>query len=131
MLEVVGERVGLDPARPRDVVAALVARTPLGAALAEEPALREHIDHGLLNGAPSGEHAPQLLRAAAGTLPEREQTEGEVTAALARVGHDPVALRRALVDTGLLWRTEDRARYRRTEQPPESAPSGGVPTVVP
>lgn len=114
-----GERVGLHPDGPRTAVAALVALTPLGAALAEHPddgAAAAEAPYGLVHGVPDGDNAViGLLDVVVGLLPTAELTEAEVTSALARLGDDPVGLRRALVDAGLLWRTTDGARYRRSD----------------
>jgi hypothetical protein len=44
------------------------------------------------------------------TLPERELTDR-----LAAISDDPVALRRAMVDLGVVHRTRDGAEYWRTE----------------
>lgn len=55
---------------------------------------------------------------AAQVLPELLEpvSEPELTQRLAEVAHDPVALRRAMVDQGLVKRTRDGAEYWRTER---------------
>ncbi|MEV8114974.1 DUF2087 domain-containing protein [Streptomyces xiamenensis] len=57
----------------------------------------------------------QLLRHLADTLFERERAyhEREINEALHTVHHDAPALRRYLVESGLLTRTRDGATYRR------------------
>jgi hypothetical protein len=56
-----------------------------------------------------------LAYVASRTLPVDDPvTEPELTARLARVTRDPVGLRRALVDAGLVTRTRDGAEYWRT-----------------
>lgn len=113
VLAVTGDRIGLDPAGPRDAVAALVLLTPLGAALADQPVLSADVPYGFVHGVPSGQRANELLAILAAQLPMAELTEPEVTATLSTLGDDPAGLRRALVDAGLLWRTPDGSRYRR------------------
>lgn len=117
-----GERIGLHPDGPRSAVAALVGLTPLGAALTEHAEHHEHPEraeigadapYGLVHGVPDND--ARVLDVVAGLLPTAAVTEAEVTAALSRLGDDPVGLRRALVDAGLLWRTTDGARYRRSD----------------
>lgn len=114
-----GERIGLHPDGPRSAVAALVGLTPLGAALTEHAEHPERAEigadapYGLVHGVPDND--ARVLDVVAGLLPTAEVTEAEVTAALSRLGDDPVGLRRALVDAGLLWRTTDGARYRRSD----------------
>src|SRR5690606_1376951 len=51
-----------------------------------------------------------LLQVVVEQLPREEMTEPQVTALLGHLGDDPVGLRRALVDAGLLWRTPDGSR---------------------
>jgi hypothetical protein len=46
---------------------------------------------------------------------DQPTTERELTARLAEVAYDPVGLRRAMVDAGLVTRTRDGAEYWRTE----------------
>lgn len=108
-----GDRLGLAVDGAAAVVRLLVTLTPLGAALAEHPDLADEVPDGLVHGVPTGEHARRLLAVVAALLPTGELSEAEVTAELARLGDDPVGLRRALVDAGLLWRTPDGAVYRR------------------
>lgn len=115
VLAVTGDRVGLDPRGASAVVADLVARTPLGVALAQTPELQPLAPYGVLRGVPDGEGSERLLAVVAATLPAGELDEPAVTRALARFSDDPVALRRALVDDGLLWRTADGAQYRRAQ----------------
>lgn len=43
-------------------------------------------------------------------------TERELTDRLSELAHDPVGLRRAMVDQGLVQRTRDGAEYWRTER---------------
>jgi hypothetical protein len=43
-------------------------------------------------------------------------TERELTDRLHEVAHDPVGMRRAMVDHGLVQRTRDGAEYWRTER---------------
>lgn len=59
----------------------------------------------------------QLLRYLAETLFEADcdYTEADVTRVLLTVHEDHAALRRHLVDAGMLARTRDGAHYRRTE----------------
>ncbi|MCZ2527493.1 DUF2087 domain-containing protein [Streptomyces sp. HB2AG] len=61
----------------------------------------------------------QLLAHLAGTLfePERSYSEPEVNEALLTVHEDCSALRRHLVEAGLLIRTRDGSTYRRAERP--------------
>lgn len=54
--------------------------------------------------------------------------ERELTARLAQVAQDPVALRRAMVDQGVVQRTRDGAEYWRTERT-EYDPDVFVPDV--
>ena len=114
VLRVDGDLVALDPAGPREAVAALVSMTPLGAALADRPESAVEADYGYLHGVPSGDAAYDMLATIAAELPAGEVDEHEVTTALSAFGDDPAGLRRALVDAGLLWRTRDGSRYRRT-----------------
>jgi len=116
VLAVVGEEIGLDQTGPSDAVEALVAMTPLGAVIEDRPELSPEAGYGFLHGVPSGEHAEELFEIVAAQLPTTEMTEREATAALSALGDDPVGLRRALVDSGLLWRTLDGSRYRRQDQ---------------
>ncbi|GAB3112908.1 hypothetical protein GCM10027160_15580 [Streptomyces calidiresistens] len=62
----------------------------------------------------------QLLEHLARTLfdPGRGYTEREVNEALANVHDDYPALRRYLVEAGLLTRTRDGSEYRRTSTTP-------------
>ncbi len=116
VLALVGDEIGLDQTGPSDAVEALVAMTPLGAVIADRPELSAEAHHGYLHGVPSGEHAEELFAIVAAQLPTTEMSEREVTTALSVLGDDPVGLRRALVDSGLLWRTVDGSRYRREDQ---------------
>jgi hypothetical protein len=85
--------------------------------LAEEPAERPRgVDRWLRGGRidqwPSREDdRAELLGWAAAQLPAGELDERTVTDELAALTGDPVALRRALVDAGLLTRTADGSRY--------------------
>lgn len=115
VLAVDGDRVGLDADGAHAVVDALVASTPLGTALAEHAELRAQAPFGLIHGMPTGERAGELLAVVVGLLPAGEMSEPEVTALLARLGDDPVGLRRALVDAELLTRTPDGATYMRSQ----------------
>ena len=115
VLRLEGDAVGLDPDGADRAVADLVARTPLGAALVERPELRAEAPYGMVHGVPSGEQAHALLQVVVEQLPREEMTEPQVTALLGHLGDDPVGLRRALVDAGLLWRTPDGSRYRRQD----------------
>lgn len=117
VLHVDGDRVRLDTDGPRAVVEALVALTPLGAALADHPELRAAAPFGLIHGMPTGEHADRVLAVVVGLLPDGELTEPDITARLARLGDDPAGLRRALVDAELVLRTPDGAAYRRADTP--------------
>lgn len=111
-----GDRVGAEQTGPRDAVAHLVALTPLGALLADRPELAAEAPYGFVHGVPTGDHAEDLLALLAAQLPTAELSEAEVSAQLSMFGDDPAGLRRALVDSGLLWRTLDGARYRRQDQ---------------
>ncbi len=118
VLTVDGEQIGLDPQGSAAAVEALVALTPLGAALAGRPdreQLAELAPFGVVVGVPTGETADSLLTVVAALLPAVEMSERDVTDHLATFAHDPVGIRRALVDAGLLWRTLDGARYGRTD----------------
>lgn len=55
---------------------------------------------------------------AAAALPVLLDTvsERELTERLARLAHDPVGLRRAMVDLGVVHRTRDGSEYWRTER---------------
>lgn len=114
VLRAVGDEVGLEASGPREAVAALVALTPLGAAIADRSEVAATAPYGLVHGVPSGDHARELLEIITAQLPDGELSEPEVTTALGRYGDDPVGLRRALVDADLLSRTPDGSRYRRT-----------------
>lgn len=115
LLRVDGEEIGLDPDGARAAVAELVALTPLGAALAERPDLRDLAPYGVVPGVPSGPGTEELLRIVADLLPSEEMSEPQVTGELATMASDAVGLRRALVDAGLLWRTADGSRYWRAD----------------
>lgn len=110
-----GDDVGLDVAGVVATSDALVARTPLGPALAADATLAEHVPYGrvgaLLPTDPAA--ADAVLAAVADLLPDGDLTEHHVTQALATVADDPVGLRRELVDAGLVERTPDGATYRR------------------
>jgi DNA-binding transcriptional ArsR family regulator len=114
IIRVEGDRIGTDQTGPRDAVGRLVALTPLGALLDDRPDLAAHAPYGYVQGVPGGDHAEELLALLAAQLPEGELSEPEVSARLSVFGDDPAGLRRALVDSGFLWRTPDGSRYRRT-----------------
>lgn len=118
------------PGRARDrIVAGLVdaglvtedgAPTDLfGRLLAETPAeRREGVDRWLRDGRieqyPAGAaDRDELLGWVASRLPDGEFGERVFTQQLAAVSDDPVALRRYLVDAGLVERAADGSRYRR------------------
>lgn len=116
IVRVEGDRISADQRGPSDAVAHLVALTPLGALLVDRPELAAGTPYGFIHGVPSGDHAQDLLALLAAQLPTTELSEAEVTAQLSMFGDDPAGLRRALVDSGLLWRTLDGARYQRQDQ---------------
>ncbi|HWR86755.1 MAG TPA: DUF2087 domain-containing protein [Rhodoglobus sp.] len=93
---------------PTDVFARLLAEQP-----AERP---QGVDRWLREGRieqwPSREDdRAELLAWVAAQLPSGELGERAVTDELAALTGDPVALRRYLVDAGLLTRTTDGSRY--------------------
>src|SRR5690606_13807633 len=92
VLQVQGDRIGLDPDGPREAVAALVALTPLGRLLADRPELAAAAPFGSLHGVPTGELADDLLAALAVELPAGDLNEASVTDALSLFGDDPVGL---------------------------------------
>ena len=69
-----------------------------------------------------------LLRHLAGRFePGRIYREPEVNAVLHEAHDDHVALRRYLVDEGLLVRSDDGATYRRAETPARTRTPGDAP----
>lgn len=57
-------------------------------------------------------------------------TERELTDRLAGLADDPVGLRRAMVDLGLVARTRDGAEYWRTERTEHDPPSDAERTAL-
>jgi hypothetical protein len=106
-----GLRADLEPIRA--AAAAAVAATPVGRVAADFPRLDGCLKNGRIATIPADDRLKaELGRLVMAALPHRDgYTEKELTAELAVLGDEPVALRRLLVDLDLMDRAADGSRY--------------------
>ena len=106
-----GLRAELEPIRTAAATAA--AATPVGRVAADFPRLDGCLKNGRIATIPADDRLKaDLGRLVMAALPHRDgYTEKELTAELAALGDEPVALRRLLVDLDLMGRDPDGSRY--------------------
>jgi DNA-binding transcriptional ArsR family regulator len=106
-----GLSADLEPIRA--AAAAAVAATPVGRVAADFPRLDGCLKNGRIATIPADDGLKaELGRLVMAALPRRDAyTEKELTAELAALGDEPVALRRLLVDFGYVGRDRDGSRY--------------------
>lgn len=99
----------------QDAAAAAVATTPIGRIAGRYPRVSGCLKNGRVATIPADDQLKtDLGRLVAEALPDRTDfTEPELTACLADLGDEPVALRRLLVDYEYLAREPDGSRYWR------------------
>lgn len=98
--------VALDREGLESLAAALTAESPLHGLVERHPALRPYVSDGRWTHDPAKPGLTEEMYVAFGELfePGSELTEADVTAFLAQLHPDPAALRRGLIDRGLLHR---------------------------